>query len=515
MRKVRNESTCTDTATLAPFPPLGASWGALVATAGFDSKLWPERTTGWVWGAAVSVSVSIGCPKDGGAGKPGRILSVAKARRRKTSFTYIFGALRGFLGSALDPPREASGAAPVAVHAPVVAIQEIRAERWKSMLMPCFFPLKTTVTVHWQATGVVESHYRCGTGAAVFGNDRGDLCLAKGFEGPSRSKIMAAFKGFTSSARNSQTTFADREQTVIILDWDDTLFPSTFVRSDMRMTLGLPLRHQKLSEPVKRQVARSLAECAAKADKLLRLCASYGNLVIVTLARANWVTDCCGCFYPGIGELLRQLNVKIVYAQEGVTIDQKKVQAMNVQQCEMFWGAIKGRAISDEIKSFYSQYEGQSWKNIISIGDSNFEKIGTMTAAADYMRENGIEVPADLAHVDAAGSSVVAFQASTAATVVVKGHTFHVRTKVAKMLDEPTVDELQVGLELMRQWLPMMVRHDGGFSLNLAGLGTGEDAQEIERQLREGQRCVARPLGPPCLLGASPGPARFAAKAAR
>jgi len=414
--------------------------GEPVSRSNAAPELLVVRGPGWRWG-----------DEDGGAGKPGRILSVAK----------------------------------------------------------------TTVTVHWQATGVVESHYRCGTGAAVFGNDRGDLCLAKGFEGPSRSKIMAAFKGFASSARNSQTTFADREQTVIILDWDDTLFPSTFVRSDMRMTLGLPLRHQKLSEPVKRQVARSLAECAAKADKLLRLCASYGNLVIVTLARANWVTDCCGCFYPGIGELLRQLNVKIVYAQEGVTIDQKKVQAMNVQQCEMFWGAIKGRAISDEIKSFYSQYEGQSWKNIISIGDSNFEKIGTMTAAADYMRENGIEVPADLAHVDAAGSSVVAFQASTAATVVVKGHTFHVRTKVAKMLDEPTVDELQVGLELMRQWLPMMVRHDGGFSLNLAGLGTGEDAQEIERQLREGQRCVARPPGSPCLLGSSPGPARSAAKAAR
>mmetsp|Transcript_38397 Transcript_38397/g.102948 ORF Transcript_38397/g.102948 Transcript_38397/m.102948 type:complete len:479 (+) Transcript_38397:106-1542(+) len=352
-----------------------------------------------------------------------------------------------------------------------------------------------TATVHWQATGVVESHYRLGRRGQC------DLCHTKGFTGPSRSKIMAAFKGFTSSARNSQTTFADREQTVIILDWDDTLFPSTFVRSDMRMTLGLPLRHQKLSEPVKRQVARSLAECAAKADKLLRLCASYGNLVIVTLARANWVTDCCGCFYPGIGELLRQLNVKIVYAQEGVTIDQKKVQAMNVQQCEMFWGAIKGRAISDEIKSFYSQYEGQSWKNIISIGDSNFEKIGTMNATAEYMRENGIEVPSDLAS-PATESGPAGFRPSEATTAVVEGHAFHVRTKVAKMLDEPTVDELQVELELMRQWLPLMVKHDGGFSMDLDGLKGWEEATAIEQALREPRPAGAPERGPPRLLGA-------------
>jgi len=400
------------------------------------------RGPGWRWG-----------DEDGGAGKPGRILSVAKSSQ--------------------------------------------------------------TVTVHWQATGVVESHYRFGK------RDRGDLCLAQGFEGPSRSKIRAAFGGLgASTARNSQTTFADKEQTVIILDWDDTLFPSTYVRSDMRMTLGLPLREQKLSDPVKKQVSHSLAECAARADRLLRLCASYGKVVIVTLARAGWVTDCCRCFYPAVGELLKQLDVKIVYAQEGVKVDQKKVRAMNVKQCEMFWGAIKGRAIGEEIKSFYSQYEGQSWKNIISIGDSNFEKIGTMNATADYMRENGIEVPGDLAYAGAADSTVVAFQPSEAATVVVNDHTFHVRTKVAKTLDEPTVDELQVGLELMHEWLPMMVKHDGGFSLNLAGLGSREDATEIERRLGEGGRSAARPAGssqkgPPCLLGSSPSRARSAAKAAR
>mmetsp|Transcript_11843 Transcript_11843/g.33175 ORF Transcript_11843/g.33175 Transcript_11843/m.33175 type:complete len:480 (-) Transcript_11843:66-1505(-) len=353
-----------------------------------------------------------------------------------------------------------------------------------------------TATVHWQATGVVESHYRLGRRGQC------DLCHTKGFTAPSRSKIMAVFRGLgTPAARNSQTTFADKEQTLIILDWDDTLFPSTFVRSDMHLKLSMPLRDQKLPAPVKKQVFNSLLECAANAEKLLRLCASYGKVVIVTLAKGQWVTDSCKFFYPGIGDLLKKLDVKIVYAQDGVSIDHDQLTVMDVQNLEAFWGGIKGKAISDEIKNFYSRYEGQSWKNIISIGDSNFEKIGTMNATADYMREKGIEVPSDLANISTE-SGGVSFRPSEAATVVVRDHAFHVRTKVAKMLDEPTVDELQVELELMRQWLPLMVKHDGGFSMDLDGLKGWEEATAIEQALREPRPAGAPERGPPRLLGA-------------
>merc|ERR1719382_527885 len=141
--------------------------------------------------------------------------------------------------------------------------------------------------------------------------------------------------------------------------------------------------------------------CAANAEKLLRLCASYGKVVIVTLAKGRWVSDSCKLFYPGIGDLLEELEVKIVHAQDGGSVDHDQVNGMGTQEFDEFWGGIKGRAISEEIKSFYSQYEGQSWKNIISIGDSNFERIGTMSATANYMRENGIEVPGGLVAIPA------------------------------------------------------------------------------------------------------------------
>lgn len=338
-----------------------------------------------------------------------------------------------------------------------------------------------TATVHWQATGLVESHYR-------FGTRKCDLCLTQGFRDATQSKMMAALSGFrrSSTRRNSQRTFADKAQTVIILDWDDTLFPSTFVRNDMHFSLDVPLREQNLPALVKAQALNSLKQCAANADRLLRLACSYGKVILVTLARRPWVSESCRMFYPGIAELLKNLAVKVVYAQEGMRIDYRKIDMMTTRQAESFWSAVKGRAIGTQIAQFYSQYEGQSWKNIISIGDSHFERLGTIMATTEYMREKGIEVPATFETTIQTGSGALepTFQGSEASEVNVGNHTYHVRTKVLKMVDEPTIEELTIELSLVRQWLPLMVKRDAGFSVDLSSLSDWDEAQAIEAELQ-------------------------------
>ena len=89
------------------------------------------------------------------------------------------------------------------------------------------------------------------------------------------------------------------------------------------------------------------------------------------------------------------------------------------EEIERFWSSVKGKAIARECNKFYSQYEGQSWKNVISIGDSDFERLGTQNAMENYMRETGID---------------------SDGLVDVNGHMYKVRTKTFKMLDEPTVE---------------------------------------------------------------------------
>ena len=45
------------------------------------------------------------------------------------------------------------------------------------------------------------------------------------------------------------------------------------------------------------------------------------------------------------------------------------------EEIERFWSTVKGRAIARECSKFYSQYEGQSWKNVISIGATTCDEI--------------------------------------------------------------------------------------------------------------------------------------------
>ena len=64
---------------------------------------------------------------------------------------------------------------------------------------------------------------------------------------------------------------------------------------------------------------------------------------------------------------------------------------------------------------------------MISIGDSDFERLGTQQVTRDYMKETGIEGDGEL--------------------VDVNGHMYKVRTKTFKMLDEPTIEDIPLQWE--------------------------------------------------------------------
>merc|ERR1711972_1076706 len=110
----------------------------------------------------------------------------------------------------------------------------------------------------------------------------------------------------------------------------------------------------------------------------------------------------------------------------------------------------------------YSSYAGQSWKNVISIGDSEFERLGTLQATEEYMREQGI------INEEEEESAPTAGNARLTAEAVVNGHKFKVRTKTFKMVSQPTV-----------------VEFDAGFDIDLCCLENLEDVQSIESKLRE------------------------------
>lgn len=268
--------------------------------------------------------------------------------------------------------------------------------------------------------------------------------------------------------RNSQNNFADKGQTVIILDWDDTLFPSTYIRSDLSFSLRHSLEGQQISERLREEVRQNLAANAATVEQVLRLAVSCGKVIIVTLAKNPWVSNSCKFFYPGIGELIESLGIKIVYAQQGLAVEYNKLEMMRDEEIGAFWSGIKGQAIGKEIREFYSQYDGQSWKNILSIGDSDFERVGTMMSTEDYMKHHGIS---------AKGGGPLG-------EAEIQGHVYRVRTKTFKMLDQPTVQELHVQLDLLHKWVPLMVALDDGFDVEFSSLDDTVQLKHIEAVLQ-------------------------------
>jgi len=295
------------------------------------------------------------------------------------------------------------------------------------------------------------------------------------------STSSSSSKGLT--RRNSQNTFAERVQTAICFDWDDTLFPTSYLIDDLRLNHKKPLKEQRLPRDLCEEVAESLKELEMCVIDLLNLANGRAKVILVTLARSPWVEDSCRAFFPSVGDLIKQLGIKVVYAQQGVSIDYDKRKMMGDEEIERFYAEMKGKAISREVEAFYSQYEGQSWKNIISIGDSDFERLGTMMMTQEYMRRRGLlKGVTDEKTFEVTVASNEAF-ARNSGTVDVNGHVYKVRTKTFKMLDCPTIGELKDEISLVNRWLPKMVDLDDGFDADLSALDDQKLVEQIEMVL--------------------------------
>jgi hypothetical protein len=197
----------------------------------------------------------------------------------------------------------------------------------------------------------------------------------------------------------------------------------------------------------------------------------------VTLARSPWVTRCCDDFYPEVGRIIKELGIKTVYAQEGVQIDYNKVGMMASKEQELHWAGVKGKAIRREIAAFYQQYEGQSWKNIISIGDSDFERLGTFQAIEQYLAEK---------HLLESGSQPLHGKiAEFGAMTDKENHVIHVRSKILRMIDMPSPEELMVQLEMVTRWIVPMVFLDGGCDFAVDELEDKGALQSIEKRLSD------------------------------
>jgi len=138
-----------------------------------------------------------------------------------------------------------------------------------------------------------------------------------------------------------------------ILDWDDTLCPSSWVSSNTDSATDRDLL-----------LLRAVEEGISS---LLRTVEALGcSVVVITNADEEWVRFSCARFLPRVMPLLARVHVVSARQYEGIYPGRS-----------VCW---KAAAFTHVAKAFFGSRDGP--REIISIGDSNDERLAVRAAAA-------------------------------------------------------------------------------------------------------------------------------------
>uniref|UniRef100_A0A7S4SH59 Uncharacterized protein n=1 Tax=Alexandrium monilatum TaxID=311494 RepID=A0A7S4SH59_9DINO len=235
--------------------------------------------------------------------------------------------------------------------------------------------------------------------------------------------------------------WTDPDQTLIILDWDDTLCPTSYIRSDPRLKFDelapcFRESHGSYDESYLAEVREFLERQAATVRALLEHAVKLGRAVIVTLAQPSWVEDSIRYFMPSIDGILQELGIQVVYARSTKHPRRCRHAVAEGQDPGLI---LKREAMSRVVKEFYGTCggrRGRSWKNVLSIGDSESERLALQDVIFRRVQRDH------------------------------RGNWQECRCKVLKLLDEPSLEQLVGQLEPLSSWLAFIVQYDGDLDID-------------------------------------------------
>lgn len=203
-------------------------------------------------------------------------------------------------------------------------------------------------------------------------------------------------------ACSEQEQDAELRQTVVFLDWDDTLCPTSWLHK-----LGI-IGNSSMENCEKwlyyfENLMREQPEVVANLEKLDEAACSLLQAVckvsswtcILTNARLGWVTESASCFMPKVHAFLQGPDApEVVYAQEIVRRyrleaasvgPRSRITAMFPSEAEEMLAQAKTAAMYIEVKRFVSQlvFERKQicLSNLVSIGDGHAERFAIQEVA--------------------------------------------------------------------------------------------------------------------------------------
>jgi hypothetical protein len=263
-------------------------------------------------------------------------------------------------------------------------------------------------------------------------------------------EVLAALeeKILTEQASKAFETSKERK-TLIVFDWDDTLFPSTWLRSEWKPLCKLWFKTPLKQDDVKRR--KLMKKVGALAYKVLEKAKTLGEVVMITNAQRPWLTRSADLFMSDVVPALQNPPVPVFYAMETMKeleYDEDEADFPLDEAWEMHYTEGKRRTMSQQVEATFA--ERVTNRNIISIGDGVYEQKAlaeVRTIEENRRRRNGIKV--------------------------------NLTIKTLRLLDCPSLDELCEELTIILNWLPKIVEYGESFDLSFES----QDVQEIHDKL--------------------------------
>jgi len=262
----------------------------------------------------------------------------------------------------------------------------------------------------------------------------------------------------TSTTRSHLDLWRCPSETFIIFDWDDTLCPTSYIWDQAKIDW-------KVEVPP--QVVELFEKHASVTAGLLREASQSGHVCIVTLAQDAWFNASISRFMPSLKDVIEELNIEVIFAR--TALPEKVLKGRASDGFEDIGQALKTAAMRNAISAFYrgrrdgrsseqprlqvslrdndapafrrkSSGSPRSWKNVISIGDSDAEYYSVQDVTFRHRQTDR------------------------------HGDWKPCRCKAVKLLENPGLDMLTVQLEVLTSWLPAIVSHDGDINLDFEAL---------------------------------------------
>lgn len=156
-----------------------------------------------------------------------------------------------------------------------------------------------------------------------------------------------------SNAESSTPGSENGVASLFIFDWDDTLFPTSWMHEQGIQVMTKPVA------PLSHEQEACFLEMAEQARLTLQKAMQFGKVIIVTNAEQGWVERSCIRFMPSLVSLLK--TVDIVSARSAHELRSRSP------------GEWKRRAFADELDRFSETLGIDQHYNFVSVGDALYE----------------------------------------------------------------------------------------------------------------------------------------------